>query len=329
MRINEIVTETLDEAISVSKYESTIEEAIRTGIAQAMTVMSGLKGRNPEEEKLAVNDRTTPLYNRLLGSLPDVLNEKISKLIQVKLGREIGKDVNLTVSFDETEPNVTGLADNTEIILSNRYLKKLSKEIITRVQNSVTMSYPIEEWVNATFFTFKMLGSQDKYLTSVILSDSEKTIDGIIDTTLHELVHVIQHHRQFQKGRPDTEYRSYLDKKKGEFSNLYGSGPLSDQDKNRYYQLYYASPQEIAAFSHNIAMSMIRAYDIKNAKSKEDLAQIDAGEIVSFVKEYFRQRYSDPKNQKEYAVFKRYAKLVYQEVQRYIENISKSFKNTD
>lgn len=329
MRINDIIVENLDEAISVTQYETTVDEAIRSGIAQAMTVMSGLKGRNPEEERLMLDDRSTPLFNRFHGSLPDVLAEKISNLIKVKLGREVGKDVNLAVSFDETEPRVNGLADNTEIILTNRYVKKLSKEILESVKDSVTTSYPLDEWVDATFFTFKMLGSQDRYLTGIILDDSVKTIDSIVDTTLHELVHVLQHHKQYQKGRTDTEYRSYLDKKKGEFSALHNKDTLSKDDETRYYDLYMASPQEMGSFAHEMAMSMIRAYGLKDAKSEEEITPLTSEEVSSFVRKYIHNRYSDPKNQKEYAVFKRYAKLVYQEVQRYIERIRKTFKKQD
>jgi hypothetical protein len=327
MRINDIIQESLEEAISVTQYESTVEEAVRLGIAQAMTVMASLKGRNPEEERLMLDDKPIPLFNRFKGSLPDVLAEKISNLIEVKLGREIGKEVKLTVSFDETQPDVKGLADNTEIILTNRYVKKLSGRLLDKIDQSLTASYAVEEWVDATFSTFKMLGSQDRYLTNVILDDSIPLIDAIVSTTLHELVHILQHHRQFQKGRTNTEYRSYLDKKKGEFSALHNKeDDLSDEEKIRYHHLYLASPQEMGSFANEMALAYIRDTDIKNATSEEGIEPVTPQDIIFYVKKYIHNRYSDPKNQKEYAVFKRYAKLVYQEVQRYIEKIRKTFK---
>jgi hypothetical protein len=328
MRINDIIQESLEEAISVTQYESTVEEAVRLGISQAMAVMAGLRGRNPQEEQLMLDEKTKPLFDRFRGSLPDVLAEKISALIKSKLSNEIGKDVNLTVAFEPTDPNVKGLADNTEIILTDRYVKKLSGRILDKVEDSLIASYAVDEWVDATFFTFKMLGSQDRYLTGLILDNAIPLINAIVSTTLHELVHVLQHHRQFQKGRTDTEYRSYLDKKKGEFSALHNKDKdnMSDEEKVRYHNLYLASPQEMGSFSNEMALSFIRDADIRHATSEKEIASISSDEITTYVRKYIHNRYSDPKNQKEYAVFKRYAKLVYQEVQRYIEKIRKTFK---
>jgi hypothetical protein len=128
---------------------------------------------------------------------------------------------------------------------------------------------------------------------------------------------VIQHRRQERKKFTDYEYRSYLDKHKGEFRNIV-SGPHNRDEK--YFNLYLASPQEIAAFAHEAALQLIKDYSLDEIQSADDVHRIDARDIVDYVDSVTGNRYKNPKTPKEQSVRNRYMKLVYQEVHRYIES---------
>jgi hypothetical protein len=325
MRINDILNETVNEAVSVTQYEDIVEQAIRSGISQSMIELAGQKGQfSQEENELATSARSSPLHNKFNQIFTTFLESKISTQLRVKISREIGMPVPTAVSFETTPANTKGFADGTEILLTNRYSKKLSSLIIENLFNSVISSYSEDELLDSLYFTCKMYASGDKQIVYVVNKGTETLIDNIVSTVLHELVHVIQHHRQ--ASRPSTEYRSYLDKKKGEFSALHDkadSGNLSDPEKARYYHLYLASPQEMAAFSHEMAMYIIRGYDLNRIQNVKDIPKFSEEDIVDAVKSFVHDRFRDPKNAKEYTVFKRYIKLVYQELDRYVDLLRK------
>ena len=85
--------------------------------------------------------------------------------------------------------------------------------------------------------------------------------------------------------------------------------------------MYYASPQEIAAFAHQMAMSVIKAYDLNNVERLQDIPKIDSEDIVINVNQRLNNRFAKPRNPQEVKVRRRYLKLVYQEVQRYIDHV--------
>ena len=321
MRINDII----NEAISTTQYEATVEDSVRLGIAQAMAEVAGLKGRFPKEEKALLNQDLKPLFLELHSVLQTALASRISQLVKVKLSRALGNEVPLNIEFGDVGKS-NAVATDTTITISPKYVKQLSKKLIENVSSNVTDTYDQDQWVNGTFYTLKLVGSQDKTVTPEVLENTESVVNALVDVVLHELTHVVQHHKQLSKGRTDTEYRSYLDTKKGELGGINASGADLDATDDRYYDLYYASPQEIAAHANEMAMAAIRKYNLRNAKSEQDITPITAEEISSFVRKYIKDRYSDPKTPKEHQVFKRYAKLVYQEIQQYINNVRKTFK---
>ncbi len=317
MRINEVIVE----AISLTQYESTVEEAIKDGVYQAMSEIPSAKGFFPQEEKLAKQAQLTPLLQKLKDILSVRLSEKIANSIRIKISRELGKDLALSIKFDKTAPTINAYVDKTEMVISDRYTNKLAKEILESIRTTVLDNYAEDQLVDGLFFTIKLIGSRDQQTSSYVFGDSEQTINSIVDDVLHELVHVVQHNRQFQKGRSDIEYRSYLDKKKHEFRNT----DFTRSD-DKFYHLYYASPQEIPALVHQMAMEAVRIFDLRNIKSEEDIPIITSEDVISFMDTWIGKKYNDPKNPKEYAVFKKYAKLVYQEIQRYIDEKRRSFK---
>jgi len=320
MRINDIV----NEAISTTQYEATVDSAVRLGIAQAMTQLAGLKGTYADEEEVMQDGDADSLLKKFHEVFPSMLAEKIAKIVKVKLSRAIGKDVPLTVGFDKLG-STDAIATSSDITVSTKFVAKLSAEILEGVYDALTDTYKREQWVDGTYFVLKMVGAQDKQLTTIVFGAADNAIHGLVSVFLHELVHVLQDQTQLKKGKTDTEYRSYLDKTKGELAAI---DPLNipPEKKERYYDLYYASPQEISAFANEMAMAAIRKLNLKNAKSEKDIVPITAEQIAGFVRQWIKDRYSDPKTPKEYQVFKRYAKLVYQEVQQYVNNVRKTFK---
>jgi len=318
------IIDVINEAISVTQYEDVVEQAVRTGISQAMFELAVQKGQFYDEENQLANARSSPLQKKFNQIFPTFLETKISIQLKSKISREIGMPIPTAVSFETTAAGTKGLADGTEIFLTDRYSKKLSNLIVENLFNTVLTSYSEDELVDNIYFTCRMFASGDKNIVDILNRGTDSLINNMVNTVLHELVHVIQHHRQ--ASRPDTEYRSYLDKKKGEFFSLHDKGNsanLSDTEKTRYYDLYLASPQEMAAFSHEMAMYIIRGYDLKNTQNVEDIPKFSEEDIIDAVKSFINNRFRDPKNAKEYTVFKRYIKLVYQELDRYVDLLRK------
>jgi hypothetical protein len=318
------IIDVIKEAISVTQYEDVVEQAIRAGISQAMLELSAQKGQFYDEENQLANAISSPLQKKFNQIFPTFLETKISTQLKSKISREIGMPIPTAVSFETTEAGTKGFADGTEILLTNRYSTKLSNLIIKNLFNSVISSYSEDELLDGLYFTCKMYASGDKQIVYTANKGTEALIDNIVNTVLHELVHVIQHHRQ--TGRLSTEYRSYLDNMKGELFSLHDKSKvtsLGGTEKTRYYNLYLASPQEMAAFSNEMAMYIIRGYDLKNTQSVENIPKFSENDIINAVNSFIHNRFRDPKNAKEYAVFKRYIKLVYQELDRYIDLLRK------
>lgn len=183
----------------------------------------------------------------------------------------------------------------------------------------------MQGWMQGLWFLCRAIASNDRVIFNPIRERSEKQINELVSVIIHEMVHVIQHYRQkhrFLKGK-DLEFRSYLDRHKGEYLDTrqkYDQTPDDESQKdlvNRYYDLYYASPQEIAAFAHQAALEIIDyyAFDLMTHGASD----LNSKSISNFIDNKIGGRFRNPKNSREAMVRKRYLKLVYQEVIRYIE----------
>jgi len=313
MRINEVIVE----AISITQYEPTIEKAVNDGILQAMLEMSKSAGSFPKDEKLFGQRRPNNLFQMLRKLLSMKLSEKIASSIQTTISREIVNDIVLDVVFSQT-PSARGRiaavkgfrGDTMELDID--YIKDLTDEISTFIE-AIYEEEPYKS--NNPYAVYKRLATgKDTGLMSELEDNVKGTVDNLVSIVIHELVHGIQNHRQYQKGRDDVEYRSYLDRKKQKFP---GSGNID---------LYFASPQEITAHVHEMVLEIVRRFNLKNITSEEDIPTITSEDIMSFISNYLGGRFNDPGNPEEYKVFKRYVKQVYQEVQRYIDEKRRSFK---
>lgn len=158
------------------------------------------------------------------------------------------------------------------------------------------------------------------------------TVNELIGTYIHELVHIQQHKNQ-PIDKP-TAYTSYGTKNKDKFKKSIdniNSGQYSNED----LKLYKASPQEIPAFAHNAAISIIHDAMIDgNTSDKEDLKYYisvldDYIKGGKFAKEYYTntmpyyvQTFNN-KNSKDFKVFKRFMKIVAQELIQYRNHLQK------
>jgi hypothetical protein len=322
MRINEVIVE----AINLTRYEDVVEHAVLTGIAAALGNLSYYKGRFSKEEEWTNKGSESELLGQLEPILQLSLPDNIADQLTLFVSREIIRDNSLSIYFSKlpegTHAYVTG---RREMTLSFSYIEELSQYILFDIWETAINDHS-DNIVEGMFSIIKMAASRDKITTQQVFFDGTgntgSVVNHLVSVFLHEMVHVIQD--QAQLGRPDIEYRSYLDKTKDEFRNL------SDRTRNsRFYDLYYASPQEMSAFSQQMALDAIRKFKLRNIKSEEDIPRITSEDILNFIKEVIGNRFGDPRNQKEYAVFKRYAKIVYQEVQKYLDEKRKTFKPSE
>ncbi len=131
-------------------------------------------------------------------------------------------------------------------------------------------------------------------------------------------MHVAQHHAQFKKGRKKTEYRSYLQKDKSKFhqgvDKMHNKEALSDQET----EAYYGSPQEINARSHQTALEFLKD-SLDSGMTVEEIKQSVADNLQG----YMENRFHKPNDRQRYALYKRFAKQVYQEVMREVDRLGK------
>lgn len=167
----------------------------------------------------------------------------------------------------------------------------------------------------------------------------DDVIDDLINTLIHELVHTQQHRTQLvrmSQGK-GTEYRSYLTKDKQKFHDA-----IQQLATEYDFKIYQASPQEIPAFAHNMALQLIRiatlGTDIEDMNDIEDIQWVlrNLDDIIRDPRNYQRnehfsryQRFNDPANKQHYKVFKRFMKRVYQEVFSYIGQVQKKLEQVE
>jgi hypothetical protein len=331
MRIKDIIIESvLDEAISISSLYEPVKKAIETGIQNSIGSLYALKGGYPKlEEKFnnGLNSREMMVELIRMAEGPDSrwnMADHIAMEIRKTLTIELGRNVVRGLTFVDLGDTTHGEALlNLKILINSKIVNNIAKASVTKVMNMVLDNYGEGERTGGLWFIIKSIGNGDRHYVSYLLEDNEKRINSITSTLIHEVVHVLQYTPQNTAGRheDDYEYRSYLGKK-DELSKLNAKRKRTRKEKSRYDKLYYASPQEIAAFSHEIAVKMANDLGLRGSRNIEELnraaSAINAQSIIDHVKE-ITGSYIMPQERKEFPVFKRYGKLVYQELMRYID----------
>jgi hypothetical protein len=319
MKILELFTE----AISYTSKIPTIKKSIMDGILDAIHFLK-------EDRYLDVKERVNRQVNltilkakvgpNLFTHLEHFISEKLTKLASDEI---LPPDLkaSVPVKFKDTGEDL-GLAYSSEIDLTEMFIDNLVTDLLDLLHEKTSDNLYSEDSIFEDFFlTAKKLTIQDIVDYSSRRSGINSTVNKIASTLVHEMVHVRQHLPQLQKGRDDTEYRSYLDKTKGEFVQMHGKGyaSLSPDERKRYNTLYRSSPQEITAFSHQAAWDVIRDYNLEDIR---DISEIPDNKVIfGYIYEYATQYYKKPENPAEQKVYQRYIKLIYQEVDRYLDNL--------
>jgi hypothetical protein len=348
MRYSEFVIENfqLDEEISLTQYEPVITKAIYASIKDALIRFA----QDYDRTKFHTFDFDREEFNQgYMTKLGNVFTEELKQYITAMLIQQL-EDVGIKiephlrqVDFPSSKGS-QGSAGYNKIKLNANLVVELSKVVyqslydLTLSGNFGGEGELLSAFWDSVRYTIKNWNSESKRIRNI-----EDSIYKIVDVFIHELVHIKQHAKQAKrKGNNDyggrTEFRSYLDKKKDEFSNLankhwtggdYDSDLLSPEEKQRYHQLYYASPAEISAHAHNIASKIIKSFDFANTDDYTranyiENAQIALRDITSYLDEYLHSRFKGSTDKRTQMVYKRYHKLVYQELYARLQQYIKS-----
>lgn len=274
-----------------------------------------------KESKLDPGSRELAEKNTSLSGITPQVTDWLKQQLNVRLSLGIEQilktvtGIDLSVQFSKMKTG--GSASGREINLSDVIVDELADKLVAEIYDA-TLNYIEDEsrLVSTMFETFKRADN-------FTLESVDKNIKSLISVVIHEMVHVVQHDAQYKKGRDSTEYRSYLDKDTNRFHSSVrklSAGSHTDAD----YRLYRGSPQEIAAFAQEAALKFLDDLDVESL-SDEDLVMVKQN-MPNELRWYVEKMFNNPENPQEYKVFKRFHKLMYQEVIRYFERLQKRRK---
>jgi hypothetical protein len=200
----------------------------------------------------------------------------------------------INVLFDTLAVNYNGEADGNTITINNQLTGRLVANTAKfAVQQALkNQDDPVEKLWSQLREMSETTDWLESDISQPIVADKEpvgNTLYRIISMFIHEITHVHQDYQQRLRKDKDTEYRSYLDQNKNEFLDLInaeaGGKQLSPAEKRRLVKLYYASPQEIAAFSNQIALRAAEHLGIWKMTSVDEIQElrIDPGLIPGLV----------------------------------------------
>ena len=238
----------------------------------------------------------------------------------LSMGKSVGKQSLTAVDIIPMPDRVGGSADITSISINHKFIKHIIDFFIIlikkHVPNSMFSEPATKENVNKFFMLIK-----DHVLPNLLGGVLVTSVaHHIANAFLHELVHIEQNARQTAIGRTNMAYKSYAGSKKpnpddddNEITQLNKSGNVNSP---RFDKLYFASPQEMAAFTHNIVNKIVNHYEIYADKDNVPMSTA-ASEIPGQVKYYLT-----PTTKTEQNIFNRYVKLAYQELSRYYASLT-------
>jgi hypothetical protein len=315
MRIKDIIVE----EISVTSYRGAVTDAIRNAVKHSLAQLLPKLEKLPKKAAAGIeSDESNPKAFKEYVTKHLDISASLSKYILDSLNSEIGSTMVSNVDFEETDEGERGYSRERGIFLDIRYKSAVTRKIIETLLGEAYENYEPGERVKGFAFMARMAASGDRYYWGMIHYEIDRIVAAMVRTTLHELVHVMQYSSQEVKGRSGIEYRSYLDKHKGEFRSHIDDpkADLGPDETERFYNLYLSSPQEIAAFAHEAALDIISSYESNS--SPEAFNELTQDDIVNAVDRVTSERFKDPKTRLELMVRKRYMKLAYLEVIRFI-----------
>lgn len=321
------IFELIHEAISFTQHLKDVETIIDNSIKKSLNSIS-ISNFN---EKIRNSVNRSKNYGSMKPTLEVTLENLITSNLEENL-TSIARDILSTIDNDYPEEIAVKFADlgddygqatNYFIELNTDFIYKIVDELVPSLLQSILDQIYDEENMFDDFFSF----IKNKQLQMQVVDKGlvQRTVDDIASTFIHELVHIRQHIPQLQKGRDETEYRSYLDKTKGEFNRIISSPQDSPEVKKRYWDLYISSPQEIAARAHQAAIKIIKDTSLNKVQDLDDLP--NKNDVLDLVNQYAQEQFKSPENPKENKVFNRYIKLIYREVSTYYDNLKNKLTN--
>jgi hypothetical protein len=311
MKVWEIISENLNEAISLADKREDVKVAIVDGI-QNWT--SDLADKLPEQQNPTEYSQS---YSRLLHYFISHSLFKLSE--QLSQEPSFPKDAKFnrrpSVDFRQLGSANGGVNDRGDIDLNEKLLDPIVHSLKTHLVQFTTVDDMIKFLRN-----FKPMSHEEK-----------QAITNISHTFIHEFVHVYQMYSQ-DRWNKEPEVRSYLlkgDKRKRgsnkrKFEELM-RGKLNDKSM----QYYLSSPQEIPAHAHNFALEIIEAatfgedpfqyddpYDINMSIDALDTLLKDSQLWSQFTRAEQYKQFNQPGTEL-YKIYKRFLKTTYQEIMSY------------
>lgn len=320
MKISEIITE----AINYTRHIHTITNIVYEGILEAIKTLGPelyqyssvyepyRQKMNTERSVYIIRDR---FKTELRGKLQHYVGKRLENIAAEIL--EI-KDAYVPVEFKSMKAG--GQAPGLSVTLNTKFIEELTERIYDLLFKYVESGYSGDE----DFYDYFWRIIRKTDWSDEIKGD--RTIPQIIyhwsSIFIHELVHLRQHRPQLEKGRLSTEYRSYLDKFKGEFLKLHSSFEDDSDYNDRWWDLYKASPQEISARAHQAALTILDYY----IKYPDQLEYFDAEElrrIYKSVPEFIAHSYyKKPETPRERLVYRRYIQKTIEQINDFISAYS-------
>lgn len=302
MNIRELLEQIEMEATTQAEYLPEFQEAIMKAISDSLEHLAKESLFAPH---FAVpltkfnreNSFPAPLITALRGALYWLLEHRIAEALKdtannifpIKDPRHL--QAVGTVDFVTTKSG--GFARYQGVYISDRPLKGLRDQLVDQALDRTYDSYggydiytPEGEIRPGVGFRETRAGELRRQLLEMARTPADlvpaSVIDELIDVFVHELTHTEQHRAQWDSEQlrnrsrsGDLEYRSHLDdpgdRKFRDLAKGHARGTLTAAEQERYWELYLSSPQEIAAFSNNMATEIARSYGVFDAVTERDL----------------------------------------------------------
>ena len=165
-----LIRELFTEAISVTRYEEPLNQAVISAIQQSFKDMAHeVKGTNQElEQSFNDNNQSHTAYISLMT------NELENSLRYFSLPEFLEKSINDAIGSPTVEAVIfksipsDGHAAGTSIVLNAKYASKIAQETMSRVFSIVYDNFDGEERVDGLYSTFKDIINGDRHALRLI-----------------------------------------------------------------------------------------------------------------------------------------------------------------
>ena len=312
MRLYEIV-QPVNEAINFVQFAGPAEQAIKQGILDAVDTLVNVRITPEIQQEINQTKKFGSVKN--LAKLVEQMSQNCSNNLTT-LAVEVMKVPETSVSFKDIGTN-RGECSEKQVRLSTRYLTRIGNQIwstwaLALASNNVSNPPDYNNTAKRIIRKFK---------TQIFSRAVMIEIDDCVSVFIHEMVHAQQDMQQYNKGisSSDSEYRSYLTSK-DKFMQMVTDPASSEFQGADFSRIYQASPQEMAAYAHQYAISFIKDNKLDKANTVADK------DVMAKLQNYLGDFYKDRTNRKEYRILKRYGSLVYSNVMDFLARKSEIAK---